>query len=411
MTIKHFKFLAVLASFAFIFVVQQAHAQETSTSTVTITYPVAELGNCASAKACKSYCNQLDPVEACITFAKEHGLISTDDAATSLKLKDIKIGPGGCTTKDNCKTYCSDTAHTDECAKFAQDHKILNSDDLQRYRRFQAAIKDRRAPGSCHDQHTCETFCQERSHNDECLKFAKDNALLDEDKSSAIEKFEAAIKAGTTPGGCDSKDACETYCSAEEHRTECLEFAKQLGIIKGETVEKLKKTGFMGPGGCKTRDACETFCNDPTNQQTCLEFAKSHDILDSDEVDRIKDATKSMRDVARGIRQQVMDCLKKRTDSDTSEKIEEGSFTPDAETAQAMKDCIRAIQRPSSLNSQQSTLPPQLTAIQKECLLKVLGADASQKILAGTASLTPEIKEKLSACMLEAQSRLRETEE
>src|SRR5437870_2293911 len=93
-------------------------------TTTQITFPIAELGNCASATACKTYCDVLEHIEACVNFGKAHGLVNQEQADAGLKLKSVRTGPGGCTDKNACMTYCADPVHVDECVKFAQDHNL-----------------------------------------------------------------------------------------------------------------------------------------------------------------------------------------------------------------------------------------------------------------------------------------------
>ena len=78
----------------------------------TVTFPVAELGNCASKSECKLYCDDASHREACYTFAQSHGLMNKDQVAAA-RLIVTKKGPGGCSTKDACRIYCEDSAHAD----------------------------------------------------------------------------------------------------------------------------------------------------------------------------------------------------------------------------------------------------------------------------------------------------------
>lgn len=208
-----------------------ARAQDTAANQAKIIFPIAELGNCANASDCRTYCNDLNNVEACSTFGRNHGLITAIQAETNLKFKEFKTGPGGCTSKEACRTYCEDTANTDECVAFAED-----------------------------------------------------KGLLEKERAEQIRKFNAAIKNGETPGDCNSRETCKTYCENEANRSECADFASSQGLIKAEEARKLKE-GIVGPGGCDSKESCETFCEDSANQQTCLDFAKQRKIMNTDEVE------------------------------------------------------------------------------------------------------------------------------
>ena len=46
----------------------------------TITFPVAELGNCADPQDCFSYCDKPENQDACFAFAKKNKLLKETDA-------------------------------------------------------------------------------------------------------------------------------------------------------------------------------------------------------------------------------------------------------------------------------------------------------------------------------------------
>ena len=65
----------------------------------TIVFPVAELGNCESEQECKSYCDDPTNMRACITFAKEHNLMTDKEVELAEKFSDsleMGGGPGDC---------------------------------------------------------------------------------------------------------------------------------------------------------------------------------------------------------------------------------------------------------------------------------------------------------------------------
>ena len=77
------------------------------------------------------------------------------------------------------------------------------------------------------------------------------------------------------PGGCNSKESCEAYCSQETNQEECGKFfgdngKKKNDVEDGEGVEIMEN--FVGPGGCATKEECEAFCADGANSETCAAF-------------------------------------------------------------------------------------------------------------------------------------------
>jgi hypothetical protein len=49
-----------------------------------------------------------------------------------------------------------------------------------------------------------------------------------------------------------------------------------------------KKTGGKGPGGCKSKEECDTFCNKPDNQETCMNFAIEHGLMSEADLANMK---------------------------------------------------------------------------------------------------------------------------
>jgi hypothetical protein len=102
-----------------------------------ITFPIADLGNCASLSDCKTYCDIADNAAACTIWGQAHGLIPkappTNPTVTAInQALQNNPGPGGCTTLEQCKTYCSDTTHQAECVAFAKARHFLSADDQKR---------------------------------------------------------------------------------------------------------------------------------------------------------------------------------------------------------------------------------------------------------------------------------------
>jgi len=99
-------------------VLAQATTSPAEAGSPPVTFPIPELGDCASKTACKTYCDDNAHVDSCFMFAETHGLMSTGEtkqARAFLKLK----GPGGC-AGIACKTYCNDIGHFEECRVFAE---------------------------------------------------------------------------------------------------------------------------------------------------------------------------------------------------------------------------------------------------------------------------------------------------
>ncbi|HYK08863.1 MAG TPA: hypothetical protein VEW42_05180 [Candidatus Eisenbacteria bacterium] len=182
------------------------------TTAVHLTFPIPELGNCASASECKTYCDDPTNIAACVDYAKMKGFYheSSLDTNQAAIVADAKATLG-CDSVDSCKTYCADVSHADACSAFAQKHNLKGGNESP--------------------------------------------------NTSTLEKAKLAL-------GCDSAESCKALCEKEENREKCSAFAKSNGLKGGNTR--------LGPGGCTSESSCKVFCSDPNNFQLCSRFLKEH---------------------------------------------------------------------------------------------------------------------------------------
>ncbi|MEK7612923.1 MAG: hypothetical protein AAB449_02125 [Patescibacteria group bacterium] len=152
---------------------QASSPQATATSTPsTVTFPIPELGDCASKQACKAYCDAPEHKEACLAYAEAHGLMSkAKTAAARLIIK--KLGPGGCTSAAVCRAYCAEEANREECYTFAVKHGIKSQEEANQNKNFQAVLKATGGPGGCLQTTECKEYCADPLHATECRAFAE----------------------------------------------------------------------------------------------------------------------------------------------------------------------------------------------------------------------------------------------
>lgn len=97
-----------------------------------IQFPIVELGGCESKEACKIYCDQPENLGACIAFADKNDLMTDSEiqeAEVIANLDEIN-GPGGCSTEEECESYCDNIQHLNECLVFAREHNLMNEQEL-----------------------------------------------------------------------------------------------------------------------------------------------------------------------------------------------------------------------------------------------------------------------------------------
>lgn len=326
--------LSLILLYCFIIVFGAAMAVSAA-SIFDITFPVAELENCADKNACKAYCDELSHADACAAFAKKYGFGDARAAQQAAALPNI--GPGGCVSASECKKYCDETDHFDECIQFAESSGLLNKKEIQQARKaitkgpggctgikeckqycseeenhlecadyahrkgqisdseFKAIkdVKERGGPGGCKDNDECHEYCKSEDHIDECLSFSQDHGFISKDDAVTIRKSGFG---GAGPGGCKGKDACRAYCEVSEHQSECIDFAEQKGFMGKEEAARARKfAGKTGPGGCRG-EQCRAFCENPTNSEACLEHAEREGLIPKEEVERARKFLKTTQE-------------------------------------------------------------------------------------------------------------------
>jgi len=309
-----------------------------------IEFPVAELGNCESEEECKSYCDDSDNISQCIDFAEAHNLMSGAEIERARALSSLGVfeGPGGCRSEDECENYCEDAANIQECILFARDHGLMPEDEIEEAEKvLQALESGATLPGGCTDKESCELYCEDTAHLDECLAFAeaagfmspeeaemarktggkgpggckgkgecdaycesgdhmkecilfaKKYDLMSPDELREVDGVLRALESGVPMPDCKGKDDCEIYCSGPLHAEECFDFAVAAGFIADEDVEMTRKMferGITeGPGGCKSKEDCESFCDNPDNLNECMEFSVRAGMMTQEEFEHNKE--------------------------------------------------------------------------------------------------------------------------
>jgi len=314
-----------------------------------VQYPVAELGNCQDESACKSYCDKPENTEACVAFAEKNNLMSKEEVELAKKFVAAgSKGPGGCKGKDECEAFCNNMDHMDECISFAEKNNLIPPEELAEAKKVQAAIKRGVKPPPCGNKKQCDVYCEESEHMEECIAFgieagfiqgkeledvqkmlaavkrgvkpppckgkeacdaycsSPDNmevcmtfaieaGFMNESEKADSQKMLQALKKGAKPPSCKGKEACDVYCAEDAHVEECINFAIAAGFMDAKDAEMAKKTKGKGPGGCKGKDECEAFCNNPDNQETCFNFGKENGLIPEEDLRRMEEGKRGNR--------------------------------------------------------------------------------------------------------------------
>lgn len=231
-------------------------------------------GGCRG-RACQTFCDNPANQKACFEFGKEYGLISDADLqrmeeGKRMLKKQLETGP----------------PEVQECLKSVISVEKLESEGFtggpelgEKMREcFEKLIPEGMegqfefgeggefsGPGGCKSREECEAYCKE--HAEEC-------------------GFGGGESGGgfSGPGGCKSREECEAYC--KDHQEECKNFTPPTGIPGGGGGGFPTSGGFPGggfgppssglgsPGGCKSKQECDTYCSTSTNynKRECYKY-------------------------------------------------------------------------------------------------------------------------------------------
>ena len=257
-----------------------------------IQFPITELGNCESEDACFTYCEIPENQDTCFAFANSNGLVDEEDIEVYEEIDEVldQGGPGGCRSHTECEAYCNDVNNIDECVDFAEQNGLMSSTELEEAKQVRKALKSGAAmPGNCSSRTECDAYCMEEEHMEECFAFAETAGFMKPEEREEAKKAMKMMRKGKTPGGCKSKDSCDAYCHDESHIDECVEFAVEAGHMTEEEAQLIKSKGsFGGPGGCNSRESCDEYCQTPGNEEECMEFAVASGHMSQEEAKMFK---------------------------------------------------------------------------------------------------------------------------
>ena len=299
---------------------------------------------------------------------------------------------GNCGSKNECRAYCNESANISACVKFAQDHDFINKDEAARAEKFREKLQAGGGPGGCNSPESCRTFCGDPNNFETCVKFAEEHGLKYE-KSEKARKFVELVRQGETPGGCKSKEQCESYCQSESNREKCIAFGQKMGFIDERKAELFRKTGGKGPGDCNSEESCRAYCNDPGNQEACFKFAEEHGLIDQEEIKHAREGFVRLRQGLENAPPEVAQCLKSVLGPNIIQDIQSGNLTPGPQIGERVKGCFEKFGHQGDAREGFNQVPPEMASCVKEKL-----GDVFEKIRSGEIMPTPEMADAFRIC-------------
>ena len=313
-----------------------------------ITFPVAELENCASKEACFAYCALPEHFGACRAFAKKYNLDDGDENEDRFDVILQDGGPGGCAAgaadpHEACSRYCDSASNMRACVAYAKTHGLMEAQELAEAEKVLAAL-DRgvQLPVACSDRGSCREVCEAPPSIEvarQCFAFAEAAGLLppDVDREQAEIVFRA-IEEGRAPFKTPQEFEQCNNPQNDEILQKCIDFAAENGFLSPEEAEVVKKTGGKGPGGCRGEKECRAYCS--SHEDECFAFAEQHDILRPEDKVRAEEGMKRFKEEIGRAPAEVQKCLGERLGPDTLRAILAGEQRPTNTLGQQIHECF-----------------------------------------------------------------------
>ncbi len=221
-----------------------------------LTYPIAELGNCNSANECFLYCAKPLNQQKCLDYAKKHGLIRQETNPKLQKAIEAAKTELGCNSKETCRDFCNQEENHEKCRAFAEKYGLSQNKPEDKAAKTEILEAAKRELG-CDSREACVSFCQDELNRAKCQSFAEKYGLgrtqkiKSEISAEATAQAKADVTPVNTPVNCASEEECRQYCS--KYPDECPGFNKNFPAATGSGE-------FLGPGGCKTEAECKAYC-------------------------------------------------------------------------------------------------------------------------------------------------------
>lgn len=261
---------------------------------VKLKYPIKELGSCKDLAFCRSYCD--DPLHSteCIKFAKKKGFFQEDSVGmlrkknkglsptptrpifitsaptaiptstpTITKAPQVTLTPTPTSVVSATPTIRPTNTPTPTIGPTLTPTPTPTLQELEE--QADEILGEAQQSLGCSTLAECQDLCSKPENFDKCTEFAENNnvtggTIQDPDVPEIIDQAGEVL-------GCTSAQTCVDFCSKEENKAKCTEFAQDTGLLGGETP--------AGPGGCTSEETCNEFCKDPNNFSICSGFASS----------------------------------------------------------------------------------------------------------------------------------------
>lgn len=223
-------------------------------------FPIADLGNCSGASACRSYCDVPANIPTCKAYAVASGLTrATTNFGQATSLLAHAKEELGCTSLEQCRAYCNEAANVDQCQALAAKYAPAA------YRLAHATLfANARKILGCATNLECRTLCANPVNKDRCQAFAQEHTPI---KFRAKLRPRAEGNNQAAPLPCTTLAECREYCQNPANAAACEVTSKN----NKPTINLQQDSTYT----CSTREECERYCQ--ANLDKCPSYKASKD--------------------------------------------------------------------------------------------------------------------------------------
>lgn len=255
---------------------EEKRMMENKAKQYNVTFPIADLGNCAGPQECRDFCEQPANQQVCTDFAKKKGFQKETARDELLQKAKTELG---CSSMESCKAICDQD--NNRCDAFAKKHGAYQEppSSASRYSREEKVQLMQRAQSElgCTSMESCKSACEKNPQV--CMAFAKKHEFDKRpEQESEASQSSGSANFGTQrfgKGSCDSEESCKKYC--QENPDECPGFKGYTKAIEGSGVAETNKKNYVGPSGCRTEAECKNWCNDHPDKCPGFSEAKTRE--------------------------------------------------------------------------------------------------------------------------------------
>jgi len=137
--------------------------------------------------------------------------------------------------------------------------------------------------GGCEDRVACREYCSQDENREACIDFATDHGFLGKNRAARIkEKLTVEV-----PGVCEGIE-CKEACRLDENKDACLEVAEQRNLQHKGWLQRAKAIREGIEGECSGAEECREYCSVEENFETCQAFAEENDLRSPEENTKLR---------------------------------------------------------------------------------------------------------------------------